>query len=156
MGPSGGSRRAQRPKGRGPLGAAELRPFWDDVLGPLEPATPPVHEERRLIHNDLDIEHLLLDPSTGSLVGIIDFADAERGDRARDFTLFVYRFDRWFFDRMLERYDLAIDPGCWERAWQIAHVDAPYRLADAVLAGNREEVDRHLAAVARHAARPRP
>jgi aminoglycoside 2''-phosphotransferase len=39
-----------------------------------------------LIHRDLVPEHLLADPGTGRLTGVIDFEDASLGDPAFDFT----------------------------------------------------------------------
>lgn len=39
-----------------------------------------------LIHRDLGPDHLLVDPATGDLTGVIDFEDASIGDPAFDFT----------------------------------------------------------------------
>jgi aminoglycoside 2''-phosphotransferase len=39
-----------------------------------------------LIHGDLGIEHLLVDPADSSLVGVIDFGDTGTGDPAVDFA----------------------------------------------------------------------
>ncbi len=39
-----------------------------------------------LLHRDLGPEHLLVDPATGKLTGVIDFEDATVGDPAFDFT----------------------------------------------------------------------
>jgi aminoglycoside phosphotransferase (APT) family kinase protein len=39
-----------------------------------------------LAHRDLGPDHLLIDPATGDLTGIIDFEDASIGDPAFDFT----------------------------------------------------------------------
>lgn len=41
-------------------------------------------EQTVLVHNDLGTEHLLVDPSVGRLVGIIDFEEAGLGDPAID------------------------------------------------------------------------
>lgn len=46
--------------------------------------------ERVLAHNDLGIEHMLVDPTTWSVTGVIDRSDAALTDPARDFAL-VYR-----------------------------------------------------------------
>lgn len=43
----------------------------------------------RFIHNDLCPDHLLIDPESGSLVGIIDWTDAALGDPALDLVVFV-------------------------------------------------------------------
>ncbi|MFC5287705.1 phosphotransferase family protein [Actinokineospora guangxiensis] len=47
---------------------------------PPAPASPPV-----LTHSDLGAEHLLIDPDTGALTGIIDWTDATITHRAVDF-----------------------------------------------------------------------
>ncbi|MGE0542496.1 MAG: phosphotransferase [Dehalococcoidia bacterium] len=39
-----------------------------------------------LVHNDLGIEHLLVDPASSALTGVIDFGDAGIGDPAIDFV----------------------------------------------------------------------
>ncbi len=39
-----------------------------------------------LLHRDLSFDHLLVDPVTGTLTGVIDFEDAAVGDPAFDFT----------------------------------------------------------------------
>jgi aminoglycoside 2''-phosphotransferase len=39
-----------------------------------------------IVHGDLGAEHLLVDPSTGALTGVIDFGDAWLGDPAGDFA----------------------------------------------------------------------
>jgi aminoglycoside phosphotransferase (APT) family kinase protein len=41
-------------------------------------------------HNDLGIEHVLVDPGTGTITGVIDFSDAAITDPAYDFGL-IYR-----------------------------------------------------------------
>lgn len=48
--------------------------------------------EPALIHNDLSKDHILSDPSTGHLSGIIDFGDAAIGDPDYDF---MYLFDEF-------------------------------------------------------------
>jgi aminoglycoside 2''-phosphotransferase len=42
--------------------------------------------EARLTHNDLGMEHVLVDGASGRVTGIIDFGDAEIGDPALDFV----------------------------------------------------------------------
>jgi aminoglycoside phosphotransferase (APT) family kinase protein len=54
--------------------------------------TAPPHHDGPLVfsHNDLGIEHVLIDPSTGAITGIIDWSDAALVDPAYDFGL-LYR-----------------------------------------------------------------
>ncbi|GAA3774380.1 hypothetical protein GCM10022225_72630 [Plantactinospora mayteni] len=54
-------------------------------------STPPAGEYPLVFsHNDLGIEHLLVDPAHGAVTGVIDWSDAAFVDPARDFGL-LYR-----------------------------------------------------------------
>jgi aminoglycoside phosphotransferase (APT) family kinase protein len=57
-----------------------IRAFLDTA--PPETRDPPVFS-----HNDLGIEHVLVDPDTGRVTGVIDWSDAAICDRAHDFGL---------------------------------------------------------------------
>jgi aminoglycoside phosphotransferase (APT) family kinase protein len=70
----------------GHLPAAARRQV-EDFLGRTPPAGPRVEA---FCHNDLGAEHLLVDASTGTVTGIIDWTDAAITDPARDLAL-VYR-----------------------------------------------------------------
>jgi macrolide phosphotransferase len=49
-------------------------------------AVPPSYRgSARVLHNDLKPEHLLTDPASGRLVGLIDWTDAALGDPVLDF-----------------------------------------------------------------------
>jgi aminoglycoside 2''-phosphotransferase len=63
-----------------------------------------------LIHRDLGYEHILFDPGTGALTGIIDFGDAAVGDPAIDFSALLYDYGREFVELMLSGYPGAADP----------------------------------------------
>lgn len=52
--------------------------------------------EPALIHNDLSKDHILFDPSTGHLLGIIDFGDAAIGDPDYDFMYLLNEFGKDF------------------------------------------------------------
>jgi aminoglycoside phosphotransferase (APT) family kinase protein len=69
----------------------------------------------RLIHEDLSPEHLLVDPETGDLTGIIDWSDASMGDPARDFTPLVGWYGWSFVDDVLRNYPHQTDQGFPER-----------------------------------------
>lgn len=56
----------------------------------LEAAPPPAPDALALTHNDLGIEHVLVDPQTLQVTGVIDWADAAIADPARDVAL-LYR-----------------------------------------------------------------
>jgi len=85
----------------------------------------------RLTHDDLSPEHLLVDPETGELVGILDWSDAILGDPARDFAPLV-AWHRWAFaDQVLRNYPHAIDSGFQERLRFTARVLSVLWLAEA-------------------------
>ncbi|MFL5958150.1 MAG: phosphotransferase [Solirubrobacterales bacterium] len=56
----------------------------------LEAAPPPAPDALALTHNDLGIEHVLVEPQTLQVTGVIDWADAAIADPARDVAL-LYR-----------------------------------------------------------------
>ena len=69
----------------------------------------------RVIHQDLSPEHLIVDPTTGHLVGILDWTDTILGDAARDFV-FLVTWQGWAFaENVLRSYPHAIDPDFRER-----------------------------------------
>ena len=50
----------------------------------------------RLVHNDLWAEHILVDPRSGSVSGIIDWGDAAISDPAVDFAaLYTWHGEKW-------------------------------------------------------------
>jgi len=58
----------------------------------------------RLIHQDLSPEHVLADPNTGRITGILDWTDVMLGDAARDFV-FLAGWRGWsFVDDVLRHY----------------------------------------------------
>lgn len=63
---------------------AEHRPAVEAFLAT---APPPPGETRVLAHNDLGAEHVLVDPATWQVTGIIDWTDAALTDPARDLAL---------------------------------------------------------------------
>ncbi|HWT26168.1 MAG TPA: aminoglycoside phosphotransferase family protein [Solirubrobacteraceae bacterium] len=58
-----------------------------EFLAAAAPQAPP---QLRFSHNDLGIEHVLVDPRAGTVTGVLDWADAALADPARDFGL-IYR-----------------------------------------------------------------
>lgn len=68
--------------GIGTEAPADLRPAVDAFLaaGPVEDG-----DRQVLCHNDLAAEHLLVDPATGRLAGILDWSEARLADPVADF-----------------------------------------------------------------------
>lgn len=87
--------------------------FWEDYLSDdahfrFEPC---------LIHRDLvPGDHILCDPATGRLAGIIDWGDASIGDPALDFTGLLCDLGRAFAERVAASYQGDIDATFWQRA----------------------------------------
>jgi aminoglycoside phosphotransferase (APT) family kinase protein len=88
-----------------------LDPVVDRALTWLETVslTPPSGGTLQLIHGGLEPEHLLVDPATGFLVGVIDWTDGQLGDAARDFV-FLVTWRGWrFAEEVLHHYPRAVD-----------------------------------------------
>lgn len=68
-----------------------------------------------IVHADLNPDHVLIDPATGEVTGIIDFGDVCIGDPAIDFT----GFPDEVVTAMLTAYGLA-DPGLYHRRRALA------------------------------------
>ncbi|MGH7576372.1 MAG: phosphotransferase, partial [Longimicrobiales bacterium] len=85
----------------------------------------------RFIHHDLGPEHLILDPDTGRLVGILDWTDAILGDPARDFV-FLVTWRGWsLVEQVLNSYPLAVDATFRDRLRRSARVLSVLWLAEA-------------------------
>lgn len=96
----------------------------------------------RFIHHDLSPEHLLADPGTGRLCGILDWTDAILGDPARDFVSLV-TFGGWaFVDRVLTDYTHPVDAGFRDRLRFMARLLPLMWLGHAKL--REEDTDRHV------------
>jgi aminoglycoside phosphotransferase (APT) family kinase protein len=112
--------------------------WLDRVDDPLRRLEAPV----RMIHQDLSPEHLLADPETGRLIGILDWTDAILGDPARDFMPLV-TFGGWsLVDEVLANYAHGVDAGFWDRLRFMARLLPLMWLGYAHLRG--EDVGRHL------------
>jgi aminoglycoside phosphotransferase (APT) family kinase protein len=117
--------------------ASELRgldPVVDDALGWASGLSlPPGRQEEplRFIHHDLSPEHLIIDPRTGRLAGIIDWTDAILGDPARDFVGLVTSQGWGFAEEILRSYPHPIDRAFRERLGFMARLLSLIWLAEA-------------------------
>lgn len=123
----------------------------DDV--PPEPTGP-----HPLLHNDLATEHVLVDPATGRITGLIDWTDAGYGDPANDFVGVFAAWGRPGLDAALGGYGGG-GPGLVERVIFMARVATLHWLHDALVRGEdgarqRRWIDHAFAG--RHAAGPGP
>ena len=93
----------------------------------------------RFIHQDLSPEHLLVDPTTGQLNGIIDWTDSQLGDAARDFV-FLVGWRGWpFAEEVLRSYPPAVDSGFRDRLRFMSRLLTPVWLGLAVQRGTEVE-----------------
>jgi Ser/Thr protein kinase RdoA (MazF antagonist) len=69
----------------GPLLDPDLRSRAEPYLAGLV-TEPDQDGRRRFIHNDICPDHLIVDPGTGRLTGLIDFTDAMVGEPVLDFA----------------------------------------------------------------------
>jgi hygromycin-B 7''-O-kinase len=88
-------------------------PWLSQIEGFLEsvPLTP--GRERVLLHTEVIREHLLVNPATWTLSGLLDFETAMTGDRAYEFAavgLFVSRCDPRLLGRIQAAYGQIFDP----------------------------------------------
>ena len=99
----------------------------------------------RFIHQDLSREHVLADPRTGHLNGILDWTDAVLGDPARDFV-FLVTWRGWdLADEVLRSYPVAIDEGFRDRLDLMARLLSVMWLAHA--SEQHTSLDEHIRGV---------
>jgi aminoglycoside 2''-phosphotransferase len=70
----------------------------------------------RLRHRDLCADHVLIDPKSCQITGVIDWTDADAGDPAGDFAGIYAWQGQAFAEEVLRQYGLPHDPGLLTRA----------------------------------------
>jgi len=88
----------------------------------------------RLVHGDFQMEHVLVNPTTGRLSGIIDWGGVF-SDPAFDFSYVLLHGGWSFFQRALAGYDLPLDAEFAERTLFSARLAALGWLADGIKRG---------------------
>ena len=68
-----------------------------------------------MTHGDLAPEHLLFNPESGQVSGVIDFGDALIDDPAGDFTTFLCQYSEDFTLAVLDHYEPGLDDLAIER-----------------------------------------
>lgn len=112
----------------------EVRTLPDPYAGPP-----------RLVHNDLCPDHLLVDPDSGRLIGLIDWTDASLGDPVLDFIVLATWRGASFVRSVLESYT-PVDPNFRARLLFQARVRSLHWLHSAIEQGTDKE--KHLRWVA--------
>lgn len=122
--------------------AREAGPF---LRGEMEP--PPFQGPRRFLHGDIGPDHLIVEPETGRLAGIIDFGDAEVSDPVGDFVGLVSVGGYSFANEVRQHYTLPCDDGFDDRLRWAARALNLHWLSSAIHEGS--DVARHQAWVIR-------
>jgi aminoglycoside 2''-phosphotransferase len=89
----------------------------------------PFERMPKLVHNDLSAEHILINPRSGSVAGIIDWGDAVIGDPAIDFAGLYTWFGKTWLKRVLENYPGEVDAEMDSRARYLATCLAIHNVA---------------------------
>jgi GrpB-like predicted nucleotidyltransferase (UPF0157 family)/aminoglycoside phosphotransferase (APT) family kinase protein len=99
-----------------------IRPLLPDaLLARAEPylngavTEPPQDGPIRFVHNDICPDHLLVDPATGRLTGLIDFTDAMTGEVVLDFVGLIGVGGYDFIRQVTASYDLPLGDTFWPK-----------------------------------------
>jgi aminoglycoside 2''-phosphotransferase len=97
-----------------------------------------------LVHRDLWGAHILCDPATGRVNGIIDWEDASIGDPAIDFAGLLMDHGMDFTRQVLARYPGPADETLWSRAEFYGWIGPVYEVRFGLETGQREHLERGL------------
>lgn len=129
-----------------------------DMLAAAEPylagriPEPAQDGPRRFIHNDVCPDHLIVDPHTGRLVGLIDFTDAIVGEVVLDFVGLIGIGGYRFIDQVAGCYDLPLGSSFDTKLQWLARTLTLTWLAEAAT-HDPDDIPKHLLWVA-HAFTP--
>lgn len=117
--------------------ARQVSPGLRDLVRSFlaEPALPDV-TAAVFCHNDIRGDHVMIDPATGGLAGLIDWGDAVWGDPARDFATVLVDFGDSAYDHFVSAYGGAIDETLWQRVNVMAALRMVEDLAFRVTVGD--------------------
>jgi aminoglycoside phosphotransferase (APT) family kinase protein len=120
--------------------AAHRRPIEEFLAVP-----PPIDGHApAFTHNDLGIEHVLVDPATGAITGVVDWSDAAIADPAYDFGLLLRDLGPAALDAAVGGYG-SEPAGLRERAAFYARCTVLEDLAYGLETGRKAYVDKSLA-----------
>ena len=127
------------------------------LSGDVRPPANPGPSTHRLCHNDISAEHLIVDPRSGRIVGLLDWTDAMVTDPVVDFvgliTVGHYGFISDVATAYVSRGGQVIDASFWERlVWWCRTLTLTW-LGEA-LEEHPSEADRHIQWVERAFAEP--
>jgi aminoglycoside phosphotransferase (APT) family kinase protein len=132
----------------------EAAAIWPSVAAYLPPSFLPSRAPARAAepvfsHMDLGIEHVLVDPSTSAVTGVLDWTDAAVGDPAYDLGLILRDLGPAALDAALAALGRD-DPVLRERAGFYARCTLVEDLAYGLERGEPAYVEKSVGAVARH------
>lgn len=113
--------------------------FLDELIAAERPVT--------LVHHDLALEHILVDPDAGRIAGVIDWGDAAIGDPAIDFAALAPACDGPALAALLAAYERPRDDGFLRRARSYARLAPFHPLSFGLHTGDTGMVARGLAGV---------
>ena len=124
-----------------------LDPVIDDAIDWLRgaPLPAPALGPRQVIHTDVGPDHLLFDPTTGTLLGVIDWTDGSIGDAAGDFVGLVTWRGWRFAEEVLALYPRRVDGEFRSRLRYMAQWLSVLRLAFAPEQGR--DLEKEIAGV---------
>lgn len=137
-----------------PLLTDDLRAAVDHFLTMTVPVDPDP-ADLRFGHNDLGAEHILVDPATFAITGIIDWSDAAIADQAADVGRLLRDLGDGHIDAVLDGMRLTPEEraGVRERAWCYARCLVLEDLAYAI-ERRPDLVDFEMSSLARLFGRP--
>ena len=131
-----------------------------DLREPVEAflATPPPAPATRLVfcHNDVRDDHVMVDPASGLVIGLIDWGDAVLGDPALDLATVLADFGRPTLARVLAAYGGPREDGLEERLLHVARRRLVEDLAWRVRTGDRAGLRRTAVSLRAVLGHPRP
>ena len=113
-----------------------------------EVTEPPQDGPCRLIHNDICPDHLLVDPATGRLSGLIDFTDAMAGEVVLDFVGLIGIAGYEFIGQVAANYELPLGGSFDAKLCWLARTLTLNWLADAA-SQDPDRIPKHLSWVVR-------
>jgi aminoglycoside phosphotransferase (APT) family kinase protein len=117
-----------------------------DLHRPVEEfldAVPPAPASRLVFcHNDVRDDHLMVDPGSGAVTGLIDWGDAVLGDPALDLATVLTDFGPETYERVLAGYGVPTEDGLPDRVLHVARRRIVEDLAWRVRTGDRPGLER--------------
>jgi aminoglycoside phosphotransferase (APT) family kinase protein len=113
----------------------------------LAAAPPPPASRLVFCHNDLRDDHLMVDPDSGAVTGLIDWGDAVLGDPALDLATVLADFGPQTYRRVLAGYAVPLEEGYEERVLHVARRRLVEDLAWRVRRHDRSGLERTAAAL---------